>query len=210
MIYLGIDPSFTKTGAVYIDTEERTIKFVCVSPPGSNVNYKMMINRSAFISIELIEHLCLNKDTKLVIEEPLVRSLKASTLGILSATTAWAFVSIASVKEMYSINPSYVNSLHTVLAKQLNLGKKQTSKYVAGEIVKYFEESKGYKVIVHNDKKLRDGTMKKRVLSHDEAEAFILALTLMRLDNSLSTEDLGAIYTINPKFARVVSLNRFK
>ncbi len=210
MIYLGIDPSFTKTGAVILDTEQKTIMFIVVSPPGSNTNYKMMINRSAYISIGIVKHLCLNKDIKLVLEEPLVRSLKASSLGILSATLSWTFVSIPSVKEMYSINPSYVSSLNSALAKKMNLSKKQASKYVAGEVVEHFIKNKGYKVVVYNDKVNRDGTMKKRVLSHDEAEAFILLLALLKKDGLLSIEDLEMMYTTNPKFAREVSLNKFK
>ena len=209
MIYLGIDPSFTKTGAVVLDTESKTITFLAVSPPGSNANYKMMINRSAYIAIEIVEHLCLNKDAKIVIEEPLVRSLKASALGILSATIAWTFVSIPSVKNMYSINPSYVSSLNSTLAKEMSLSKKQASKYVAGEVINHFI-NKGYKVVIHNKLTNRDGTMKKRVLSHDEAEAFILLLALLKLDGVLTTEDLEVMYVTNPKFAREVSLNRFK
>lgn len=209
MIYLGIDPSFTKTGAVILDTESKKITFLAISPPGSNANYKMMINRSAFIAIEIIKHLSLNKDAKAVIEEPLVRSLKASALGILSATLSWSFVSIPSVKEMYSINPSYVSSLNSTVAKELSLSKKKASSYVAGKVVDHFM-GKGYEVIIHNNKTNRDGTMKKRVLSHDEAEAFILLLALMKLDGFLNTEDLEVMYTTNPKFAREVSLNRFK
>ena len=211
MIYLGIDPSFSNTGACLLDTELKTIKFLAVKPPGTNDNYKSMINRSGHVAINIIRHLNMHKEVRTVMEEPLLTSQKASTLGVLSASLTWALAFIPSVKEMYSVHPSYVYSLMRPVAKQTGLGKKQTSKYAAELILEYFKLKKGYSIEIYNDKTTKDGSMKKRQLSPDEAEAFLILTTLLRLQGIINEElDMRFLGSISRKFFKATSLKQFK
>jgi Holliday junction resolvasome RuvABC endonuclease subunit len=208
MIYLGIDPSFTKTGAVLLDDELKTIKFLAISPPGSNTDYASMLNRSAHISIGIIRQLDLHREVISVIEEPLLTSQRASVLGVLSASLSWALAYIPCVREMYSINPSYVSSLNRPIMKEQGLNKKQASQYVVERILEHFTNVKGYSIEIYNEKTNKDGTMKARILSHDEAESFLLLLTLLMHKGVVNDLDMRFLGSLNRKFFRDTKLNK--
>lgn len=210
MIYLGIDPSFTKTGVCILDTENKSIKFVAVSPPGTNGDYKATLDRSAYIALNAIRHLDLHKDTRVIIEEPLVTSMMASRLGILSGVVVWSLAFMPNIEKMYSVIPNYVSNLNRNLSKKLGLSKKKTSQHVATKVLEYLEKEKGYEVEIYNDKTNKDGTMRSRVLSHDEAESFLILLTLLRYDGILDRQDINAMISINPKFKLVQEIKQFK
>ena len=210
MIYLGIDPSFTKTGVCILDTETKHIKFVAISPPGTNVNYKATLDRSAHVALNTIRHLDMKKDVRVVIEEPLVVSMMASRLGILSAIVVWSLAFIPSIKKMYSVVPNYVSNLNRKLAKELGLNKKKASQYTAAKALEYFEKEFGYTFEIHNDKVNKDGSMKSRVLSHDEAESFLILITLLRYDGLLNESHILQLCKINKKFKRIQEIHQFK
>lgn len=209
MIYLGIDPSYTNTGVVILDTDNKTIKFLGISPPGTNDSYGMMLNRSAYVSVNILRHLPLDKQIKSVMEEPLLTSQRASTLGVLSAGVSWSLAYVGSVTDMYSVNPRYVSSLVSPTAKKLGINKKQAGKYIVERLLEYYVERKGYTVIIHNDKTNKDGSMRKRVLSHDEADAFLLLTTLLRECGEVGDADMRYFGDHTRKFYNDPNINKF-
>lgn len=210
MIYLGIDPSFSGTGVTILDPDSKTIKFLAVKPPGTNDNYRMMLNRSAYVAVNVIRHLPLDREIRVVLEEPLLTSQRASTLGLLSASVVWSLAYLDSVKEMYSINPNYIRNLNRKIAKREGLSNKQTNKYVAGKVLDYFIERKGYSIEIYNDKTNKDGSMRKRNLTHDEADSLLLLIALLQDQGFLEPLDMRFLSAINRKFFMDSGIARFK
>lgn len=210
MVYVGIDPSFTKTGVCILDTDLKQIKFAAISPPGTNSTYKLTLDRSAYVSLNVIRHFELRKQHAIIIEEPLLSSLKASSMGVLSGVLAWSLAFMPSIGNMYSITPQYISWLNGPIAKKERISKKNASRIVGHKVLDYLVEEKGYSVIVYNDKLDKDGEMKKRVISHDECEALLLLTALLRKEGFMSKEDMDQLYKININFRKTPKAYMFK
>lgn len=202
MLFVGIDPSFSKTGVCYLDTEDKTIKFVAISPPGNNEDYKQALDRSAYIALNIIKHLGLKKQCNIIFEEPLLSSQKASRLGILSGVLAWSLAFTPTVKKLSTISPAFVARFNKPVAKAKGLDKKDASRFVAHEVINYLANKLNYEIEIYNDKINKDGSMKHRMLSHDEAEAFIMMLALMSNSGFFSKDELKDLILINQSFAK--------
>jgi hypothetical protein len=210
MQYVGIDPSFTKTGVCYLDLDNKTIKFVGVSPEGRNDHYVDILNRSAFVAMSIIRHFDLHNDVEVIIEEPLMGSYKASSLGMLSGITVWSLAFISNVKNIYSINPKHISSVNKHLRKKLGMSKKAVSKHVASEILEYFIATLGYDVELYTTIINKDGSKRKRALSHDEAEAFLLLITLLIDKDIFTKQELAMITNTNRKMLKKAKITHLK
>jgi hypothetical protein len=210
MLYVGIDPSFTKTGTCYLDTDKKTILFNAISPDGKNEDYIKTIERASYVSLEIIKRLSIRGQVKVILEEPLAMSMKASRLGILSGLLGLSLLLVPSIERIYTISPSYIARLNNPIAKRKGLSKKVASQYVVEKILSYMQESMGYKVIIHNDKLNKDGSQKKRKLSHDEAESFILLLRMLDEENFIDKDFKKELVSINRNFNKEQKLNLLK
>ena len=209
MIYIGIDPSFSSTGAAYLDTSLKQIKLVRIQPEGTNETYKDALFRSASIALSVLEHANIKEEIRLILEEPLMTSLKASRLGLLSGVLAFSLASIPTIKTMYSVNPNYISSLNKSIVERKGIDKKKASSFVAEKILEYLE-SIGFSIIVYNEKKDKRGNMKQRKMSHDEAEALILLVTMLRAENLVDSNFLLKLVSINRGFAKEANVIKFK
>jgi hypothetical protein len=197
MVYLGIDPSFSKTGVCYFDDEEKTILFKAISPDGTNDSYKKALDRSGYIALHILNSINMKKEVYAIIEEPLMSTFKASRLGILSGVLVWSLAFMPSIKKIYSLTPTYISRTNKDIIKKLTINKKQASIHVVSAILEFLQ-TEGYQVTIINDKVNKDGSMKARRLSHDEAESFILTLTLLIKRKVFNDEIINKIYEINP------------
>jgi len=209
MVYVGIDPSFTKTGVCYIDTEEKKITFNAISPPGTNTNYKKSLDRSGYIVVNIVRELNMKKNVYAVLEEPLMSTFKASRLGILSGIVAWTLAFMPNIKKIYSITPTYIARTNRELAKNRNLNKKQASQEVVLEMLDVLQRN-GWTFNIINDKYNKDGTTKIRKLSHDEAEAFILTFKLLQKMKAIEESLIDELLSINEGLNIPVTLNLIK
>lgn len=194
MIYLGVDPSFTKTGICLFNCLTKSIVFNTAIPEGTNDTYKITVERSEYIAEKVIETIykhvlpsCSNSSLTLVFEEPLKSSIKASSLGILSGVFYHAVSQTKEIERIFVIPPHYVSWLAGPIAKREKLAKKTASRSVAEQLL-YLLESKGYTISIINDKIDSRGRQKKRKISHDELEALLLAFQLINQENQLVTE----------------------
>lgn len=209
MIYVGVDPSYSKTGVSYIDTTNKTIVFNAVIPGGTNKTYKDAIERAMKISIDIIQPTLISKKVTLVMEEPLINSQMASRLGLLSGVLITAFTLMPHIKEIYTLAPNVVSQTN----RKVKGYTAKTRKKISGEQVeKYLEvfEQHGYTVLVYNKIKNKDGSMRNRKMSTDEAEGFILALLGMRDLNGLPIEIIEALEEINKGLTINYTLNPLK
>lgn len=183
MIYIGVDPSYTKTGVTFIDLENKNIYFNAISPPGRNDTYSDALIRALHISekIKTTPPQYMFKRKTIVIEEPLITSQMSSRLGILSGVVGSSLYMHCrlSVMDMYSLNPNAVSNTNRRLRDYTPKTKKRVSKETALKYLDVFVES-GFTYTIHNEIINKDGTMKKRQLSQDEAESFIMVIILMR------------------------------
>lgn len=209
MVYVGIDPSFTKTGVCYVDTQDKTVTFNAISPPGTNTNYKKSLDRSGYIVVSLIKELDMKKDTYAVMEEPLMSTYKASRLGILSGIVAWTLAFMPNIKKIYSITPTYIARTNKDLVKFQGFKKKQASQHVALGMLDILQKE-GWTFKILNDKYNKDGTMKNRKLSHDEAEAFILTFKLLQKMRALDASLIKKLLGVNTGLNTAVTLNLIK
>lgn len=209
MIYIGVDPSFTKTGVCYLNTRTKEIVFNAISPPGTNDTYKDTLDRSGLVAIGVLKNIDMMRDAVAIIEEPLVSSIKASSLGILSGIVAWSLAFMPSIKRVYSVSPTYISSMNRKIAKSNSLNKKQASLYIVSALLELFSDY-GYRIRILNDKYNKDGTMKARKLSHDEAEAFMLTLLLMLETNALEDEIRSKLSSINKEYAKKQTITKLK
>ena len=136
--------------------------------------------------------------------------MKASSLGILSGVVAWSLSFIPSIKTLYSIKPTYVASLNRQLAKRLDLSKKAASQHVASKVLEYLIDSKGYDVELYTDIITKSGQPKKRSLSHDEAEAFLLLTALLQSKEIFTKEDMSKLADININFKKKINIVKLK
>lgn len=186
MLYLGIDPSFTKTGLCLLDTTSKKIVVDFVSPSGTNDDYREIVRRMSSIRDGIDDivgrHCCGGIDNMCaVIEEPLSSSMKASRLGMLSGFLIANMIPDQRLGNIYTVDPAYIAWLVRPYAKKHKIGNKKTaSRVVANLIINYLGNEFGYSLSILNSKLDKKGNPKKRIMSHDEGEAFILVFTMMR------------------------------
>lgn len=211
MVYLGVDPSFSGTGIVLYDPAGKQIHFYKSKPPGTNANYQLLLSRSALIAFDLVRALYdYHEDVITVIEEPLLTTQKAASMGVLSASLTWTLAYHPQVLEMYSVNPSYVGVVGRAMMKITGLNKKQAIKHAVLQILEYFTKVKGYDIIIHNDKLNNDGTPKARQLSTDEADSFVLMLVLLAHKGVLNPDDMSFLKSIHRNFYYKAKINQYK
>lgn len=197
MIYVGVDPSFTKTGVCYFDTETKHIMLNAIQAPGTNKTYKDAINRSGYVALNIIKPIDASKDVYVLIEEPLMSTFKASRLGILSGVVVWTLAFMPFIKKVYSITPTYIARTNKELAKQEGLNKKKASQFVALGMLEVLQKH-GYTFEVMNNKYNKDGSVKARKISHDESEALILTFTMLLRRKALEANILTELLNVNP------------
>ena len=199
--FVGIDPSYSKTGVCRIDVEAKEIVFTSISPKGTNKTYADAVHRALYIADNIIKFVDADSDISYVLEEPLVMSQMASRLGILSGVIITTLKkSIHPHNKIYTVNPVGITQLNSALANREKLTKKQLSMKIATDILEYLE-SEGFNIKITALKYNKDGSSRKRKLSHDEAEALLLTLLLI---HKLECEDFKKyweeIYKINKGF----------
>lgn len=210
MKYIALDPSFSKSGLCILDTVDKTILFKPIVPPGKNDTFKDAIGRSTYIALEVLKELDLSSRYKAIIEEPMVSSMKASRLGLLSGVVTTTFLYIPHITHIYTINPIAITSLNSAAPNKAKLNKKQLSSSIALAILEHFEQL-GYTITLWTDKYNKDGSPKKRKLSHDEAESFLMMLLLLKKDKQLPYETWVEIYKINKGFyTKNININKLK
>jgi len=197
MIYVGVDPSFTKTGVCYFDTETKHVILNAIQAPGTNKTYKDAISRSGYIALNILKPIDAAKDVYVLIEEPLMSTFKASRLGILSGVVVWTLAFMPFIKKIYSITPTYIARTNKELAKKEGLNKKRASQFVASAMIDVLKKH-GYTFEVINDKYNKDGSVKARKVSHDESEALILTFTMLLKRNAIEADILAEMLNINP------------
>lgn len=208
--YLGIDPSFSKTGLCHIDTTSKYITFDTVSPEGTNQTYKDTIYRSRYISESIKNLVSSDESVSIILEQPMVRSQMASSLGILSGILATELIDLPTLDSFYTINPRVISSLNSNYAKKNKLDKKKASYEVGKKVLEYLQETYNYSITVINNKVTKTGKVRTRKISHDEMEAFLMVVLLLKHLNKLNTEDIDAIRKINNKFNTDYEVNLIK
>jgi hypothetical protein len=215
MIIAAVDPSFSRTGIALLDTDNKKLIFNFVSPPGTNTDYASTVARSAIIISGILATVKQYPHVTLIYEEPLLTSMKASGLGVLSGIIAMGMTAIPQVNPIYTVRPSAVSQINSILAsKNKSMTKKQISLQVVRSFIEYLEQQ-GFSIEYLTDKKNKDGSFKTRKLTHDEAEAFyILVFMLRHLEASkdlyIPQELKDKLYEINPGFRKVIIVNKLK
>lgn len=209
MQYIGIDPSFSSTGVAYLDTDKKQIRLLRIQPEGTNVTYKDALVRSTLIALSVLSNIGDTLEAKLIIEEPLMTSLKASRLGLLSGVLAISLATIPLITEMYSVNPNYISSLNKAVIERKGLDKKKASSFVATEILSYLE-SLGFSVVIMSTKSTKTGKPKPRKMSHDEAEALILVIALLKKEGLIDNKFMMKLLSINKGFLKEANILQFK
>ena len=90
-----------------------------------------------------------------------------------------------------------------------DIDKKKISQLVVIKILEYLQ-TKGYRVIVLNKKYKKDGSMKPRVITHDESEAFLILLELVKEKKILPADVWIGILSINRGLAKQYQINLLK
>jgi len=210
MLYVGIDPSYSKTGIAYLDKETKHILFKAISPTGSNENYLAAISRAASISAGIIRELKEEESAIIAYEEPLLNSMKASRLGLLSGVLAISLFFLPTAKLVYTVAPAVVSSMNKQLPYKKDFAnRKKLSLYVTHLLLDYLRKE-GYTIDIYNDKRKKDGTKKARKLSHDEAEAFLILLQLVKLYDIFDEDVLAGMVKIHKGIINKYQLNIFK
>lgn len=215
MVYAAIDPSYSRTGLCILHND--TFTFVPISPEGKNQSYSDEITRARIIATEVYSRLSFCKIydlacdkqqdkatvVKLLIEEPMISSFKASSLGVLSGVLIASIIDTELVNEIYTVNPNTIRQLNSAVSNKEKVTKKQLSLKVANEILEYLQ-SLGFKVVLEKSEK------RKRKLSHDEAEAFLLLLLLLNHEQYFSKEIWTKIVSIHKGYNKNVKINKLK
>lgn len=97
-------------------------------------------------------------------------------------------------KSAYGVKSNYCYLLGREIARKKSLSKKKASQYIASIVLDYLVKEKNYKIIIEKNNK-----KKSRVLRHDECEAFLIALLVIRQElekdfidgNAFLIHDLG-------------------
>lgn len=206
-VYIGIDPSYSKTGLTIWNESIKHIDFFYISPEGSNDTYKDKICRALYIYKKIAYYAYEAKqNTYMIIEEPLITSMKSSALSILSGVLSSNLITNNIAKEIYTINPSVVSSVNKNVPGRTKKNRKQISLQVALLIIDYLSTI-GYTYTIHNDKTNKDGTMKQRKLTPDEAESFIMTILLLKSLNALSSETESGISKLQRGLNKTYQIN---
>lgn len=210
MKYIAVDPSYTKTGIAILNEVSNTLSLKVVTPPGKNETFRDAVERSAIIATGVIEELKVYEKAILLIEEPMVTSMMASRLGMLSGIVITTSLLLPNISNIYTVNPVSITSLNSALPYKKEMSKKRLSQRVAGELIEFFTDI-GYAIDIRPLRYNKDGSPRARVVSHDEAEALIL-LTLLLLEiDFFSKEDKLKIYKINKGFlTKKIQVNKLK
>lgn len=209
MLYLAIDPSYSKTGLCIYNHNTKEILFTSVSPEGTNKTYHEAFQRSSYIINNILENIS-GRDTTIIIEEPMVTSMMASRLGLLSGVLVSNIYNKDYIKNIYTLNPIVVKQVNSVYKNKEKLNKKQLSKYIVSQMLEVLE-LEGFTITLLTDKFNKDGSPKKRQLSHDEAEAFIMMVILLQRNNILPYELLVKLYQVNEGFyTKPIQINILK
>jgi len=210
--YISIDPSYSRTGVcVYVPSKKKFI-FKAISPEGTNETYPKAILRADNIAEEVLKVLSGYNEVNVIIEEPMVTSLMASRLGILSGVLAKTLFSYSNVKQISTVNPNTLRSLNSALPEKVKKGlnPKELSRHTADNILDFLTEN-NYTVEILNDKLKKDGTPKVRKVSHDELEAFLLLILLLKESNELNQNEWLGILNVNKGFyQKNIQLNKLK
>lgn len=210
MKYLAIDPSFSRTGIAILDTEKKSIQLKPISPAGTNDSYINTVERSASIATEVLKEFNVVDRLSVIIEEPMVRSLKASALGVLSGVIVTTLFLLPLTAEIRTVNPITIKSLNSALPYKNKVPKKQLSLSVAGELIEFYT-SIGYTIELVPIRYNKNGTPRSRVMTHDEAEALILLTVLLLEINYFTDMEKVSIYGINKGFlTKQVGVNKLK
>lgn len=206
MVYIGIDPSYTRTGVTYVDPETKNIVFVAVSPKGTNQTYSDAVLRAQYISETILLYFPDHNKT-VMLEEPLITSQMSSRLGILSGVIATTLRHSNKITDIYTINPNAVSNTNRRVKGYTSKTRKSVSRE---QCLKYLEvfESFGYTTTIYSDKFNKDGSMKKRVLSTDEAESFIMSILLMRHLQVLPQELVKKLIEVNRGLNTEITINK--
>lgn len=133
----------------------------------------------------------------------MISSFKASSLGVLSGVLIASIINTELVNEIYTVNPNTIRQLNSAVSNKEKVTKKQLSLKVANEILEYLQ-SLGFKVVLEKSEK------RKRKLSHDEAEAFLLLLLLLNHEQYFSKEIWTKIVSIHKGYNKNVKINKLK
>lgn len=210
MKYIAVDPSFSRTGVATLDTDNKEIVLKHVRPIGKNDTYKNTVERSAVIATGILEEIKVYETVQLLIEEPMVSSIKASSMGVLAGVVATTLLLLPNITNIYTVNPTTIRSLNSALPYKKELNKKQLSQRVALELIDFYE-SIGYTASIKATAYNKDGSVRKRAMTHDEAEALIL-LTVFLLSKDILTESEKLnVYKINKGFyTKKIKINKLK
>lgn len=210
MKYIAVDPSFTKTGIAALDTETKEILLKPITPEGKNATYKDTIERSALVTTGILEEIRVWDKVLILFEEPMVSSLKASSLGALSGVLATTLLLLPNIIEVYTVNPVTITRLNSALPYKKQLNKKQLSQKVAEGLIELFKEL-NYNIILKTLKYNKDGLPRVRKMSHDEAEALILLTVFLLNIGFFSEEEKLELYKINKGFyTKDIKINKLK
>jgi ribosomal protein S8 len=207
MLYVGIDPSYGKTGVTYWNEAEKQITFQYISPQGSNENYKSKVIRALEIW-KVVTSRFNKEEINLIIEEPLITSMKSSALGVLSGVLVASFI-FNEVESIYTINPSVISAVNKDVKGRTRENRKKISLEVALAILEELKKI-GYIVTILNDKVTKDGKMKVRKLSPDEAESLLMTILLIQEKDKLSSEVIHSISRVSKGIFRKYQINKIK
>lgn len=92
-MWIGIDPSYTRTGLVYV-TEE-SISYASISKPGGVYEITQGLDNAHFIASEFVKSVPKGCDLKIGLEYPIMASRSGSVLSVLMAKFDSAFRCLA-------------------------------------------------------------------------------------------------------------------
>lgn len=210
MKYIAVDPSFTKTGMAALDTETKEILLKPITPEGKNDTYKDTIERSALVATGILEEIGVWDKVLILFEEPMIASLKASSLGALSGVLATTLLLLPNIIEVYTVNPVTITRLNSALPYKKQFSKKQLSQRVAEGLIGLFEKL-DYTIVLKTLRYNKDGLPRARKMSHDEAEALILLTVFLLNVDFFSEEEKLKLYKINKGFyTKDIKVNKLK
>lgn len=206
--FLGIDPSYSKTGIALVNTINKEIKTVAISPPGTNKTYNDSIERAEYVVNEILAH-NYTDDMNVIMEEPLLTSQMASRLGILSGIIATTLKNNNNITNIKTVAPNVVAATNRKVKGYTSKTKKRISSEKAHEYLEVFIKH-GYTVEVYNDKLKADGTPRARKMSPDEAESLIMVILLLKEYKYVSDDLINDLIKVNNGLNVNYTLNNLK
>ena len=210
MYLISVDPSFTKTGVSYINIKDKHIIFDVITPAGTNDTYKDAIVRSVTVAENILSKQALQDiPIHIALEEPLINSQMASRLGILSGVIANTLIRDTRVSSIHTVAPNIASLTNRGLKDYTSRSRKMVARDIVLEYIKVFEAN-GYTVNIYNEKKNKDGTMRSRVLTSDEADSFIIAIVVLKGLDILDPDIQAQLIEINRGLNVNASINILK